>query len=148
MATNYYNLAGTVKWAKLNPSNKDIKYDPEGIYTVQFYPATADEWEKIKISGLQLGIRSDEDGEYISLRRKHEQQFGREFKIMGPPVLRHKGSDFTGLIGNGSSVVVNVAVFDTRKGKGHRLERVTITNLVEYNREKNTSEEIDDEIPF
>lgn len=40
------------------------------------------------------------------------------------------------LIGNGSDVRVRVGVYDTQKGKGQRLESVTILNLIEYTRQE------------
>lgn len=40
------------------------------------------------------------------------------------------------LIGNGSDVRVRVAVYDTQKGKGQRLESVTVLNLIEYVRQE------------
>lgn len=40
------------------------------------------------------------------------------------------------LIGNGSDVRVRVGVYDTQKGKGQRLESVTILNLIEYVRQE------------
>lgn len=39
-------------------------------------------------------------------------------------------------IGNGSDVKIRVAVYDTLKGKGQRLEAVKVLNLVEYVREE------------
>lgn len=39
------------------------------------------------------------------------------------------------LLGNGTRARVSVAVYDTQKGKGQRLEQVQVLNLVEYSRE-------------
>jgi hypothetical protein len=36
------------------------------------------------------------------------------------------------LIGNGSKVKVSVAVYDTVKGKGQRLESIQVLDLIEY----------------
>lgn len=72
------------------------------------------------------------------------------------------------LIGNGSDVKIRVAVYDTQKGKGQRLESVTVLNLVEFVRQEKElppvledvrtplepidtssgSKILDDEIPF
>jgi hypothetical protein len=140
-ATKFYNWSGRIKWAKVYDHNKDTKYDPEGIYTINFYPKDV---EAVKASGIQTSSREDEDGVYFTLRRKHEQLFGKKLEVLGPPEVKYQKLDYMDAIGNLSEVIINVAVFDTRKGKGHRLERVTITKLVEYVPEVSA----DDEIPF
>jgi hypothetical protein len=69
------------------------------------------------------------------------------------------------LLGNGTTVEITVAVYDTFKGKGHRLEAIRVLDLVEYTRDmtppelsplvtnsevqvQTLSEKLDDEIPF
>lgn len=76
------------------------------------------------------------------------------------------------LLGNGSDVRIRVAIYDTVKGKGQRLESVTVLNLVEYTPQQrelppvledvrtplvpvdmpgigtNKNNDLDDEIPF
>lgn len=49
------------------------------------------------------------------------------------------------LIGNGSSVRIDVVVYDTQKGKGQRLELVQVLDLIEY--EKKAREMDADKIP-
>ncbi|WP_205105296.1 hypothetical protein, partial [Sutterella massiliensis] len=43
-------------------------------------------------------------------------------------------------LGNGSEVTVDIAVYDTQKGKGHRVEKITVHNLVEYIRDEKLPE--------
>lgn len=144
MAT-YHNFKGKIRWARVTEAAKDTKYDKEGIYTIDFYPENLDQF---KASGIQSEIKyNDEGNPYVRLRRKHEQLFKKEFKVLGPPQVKYQGKDYTGTIGNDSTVYVNVETFPTAKGIGHRLSRITIIDLVEYKREE-TPQEQDDEIPF
>lgn len=143
MATKFYTWTGKVKWAKVREDQKDTKFDDAGVYSIVLYPDEA-AMASIKESGIQNEWKTDEDGDYITLRRRHEQIIKRELATFGPPEVNYERKPFTGSIGNGSTVAVNVAVFDTKKGKGSRLERITIRELVEYNSPKN----MDDAIPF
>jgi hypothetical protein len=55
----------------------------------------------------------------------------------GPPTVIDKDKNpVTALVGNGSKVTAKVAVYDTRMGKGHRLETVRVDELVEFVPEK------------
>lgn len=38
-------------------------------------------------------------------------------------------------IGNGSKGIINIGVYDTKKGKGHRWESLNVLDLVEFVRE-------------
>jgi hypothetical protein len=128
MSTQNIYLTGTVKWAKVR--TPDEKYND---YKVNLYP-DKDSLVRIKESGLQVQPKEDEDGTFYTFRRKHEQIIKRELKVNGPPqVLSADNTEFEGLIGNGSTVTIKVIVFDTIKGKGHRLATVRVDSLVEYN---------------
>lgn len=65
------------------------------------------------------------------------------------PTITRKGEPI--LAGNGSTVEVTLAVYDTRRGKGTRVESIRILDLVEYNPEGETSykgDTDDEENPF
>lgn len=127
MSTQNIYLTGTVKWAKVR--TPDEKYND---YKINLYP-DKNSLTLIKESGVQVQPKEDEDGMYYTFRRKHEQLIKRELKTWGPPkVLKSDNTEFEGLIGNGSGVTAKVSVFDTIKGKGHRLEVVRVDNLIEY----------------
>lgn len=134
MATQYYNLYGTTKWAKLH--EPDQKFER---YCVDAY-LDDDSWKLFDRSGMQMEKREDnEGGVYIKLARPVSQIFKNkdtkkpEVVEFGPVVVKDKsGQVITDLVGNGSEVVFNVCVFDTVKGKGHRLEEVRVLNLVEF----------------
>lgn len=132
MSTKYYKWNGTFKWARVYPDDIDTDFIEEGEYHVNFYPDD-ESWDSIEESGLKLKKREDDDGSYITLRRRQEGERNGEIIVYGPPkVYLHAEPDFTGKIGNGSKGTVNVQVYDGRKGKGHRLNAINVTELVEY----------------
>ncbi len=148
MATKTYTLTGECKWAKVwKPDEKygkhsiDIKLDAKAMKTF-----------------MDMGIankpKEDEDGNlWVSLRRDplskifvrgsdDKQEAGR------PAVM---GVDGGTEMGNGSTVTVSVSVYDYNnsfgKGKGSRLDSVTVDKLVEFKRTK-TEESDEVKSPF
>lgn len=128
MATKIIYLSGSAKWAKVR--TPDEKYDN---YTIDLYP-TKDAWGEFKASGMEVRPKRDDKGvEFITLRRPNRKLIKGELVEFGPPkVLNPDETVFEGLIGNGSEVTVRVAVYDTQKGKGHRLEAVRVDTLIPY----------------
>jgi len=191
LATNFYKLRGTLKWAKV--------YEPDSFmnaenYKIAFYPLDEKEWDKFKATGLELKIKDDTDGvsgKFVTFRRPTKKLIKDDLVIFTPP-------EITGLVnvsyedengnkirsynkadklkikrvgnvvelGNGTEAIVNFCVYDTVKGKGHRLESIRVLQLVEFEREdyeqeketvvetkiekkKSTvSEDLNDDIPF
>ena len=132
MAQNTIRLAGTCKWARLH--DLDEKYECWGL---TLYPD--EESKKVfDASGLKLKINEDEDGLHFSLRRKPEAKFKDETKQLAPPKVidadgRSLDADEVRSIGNGSSVICTVEVYETKKyGMGHRLVAVRVTNHIPY----------------
>jgi len=162
MASKWISVKGIVKWTKV--------YEPDVFsgasnWKVNFSPFDALEKKKISDSGIQLEYKMDEaDGlEYIRLRRPDKKVFSDEVTFFSPPEINGKVSvqyqDENGdrirqykkgqkvnrvgdpvEIGNGSTVIANICVYDTVKGKGHRLEGLTVLDLVEYKREEEQKE--------
>lgn len=131
MANKIIYFSGEIKWAKVK--QPDPKFD---VYTLDLY-LDEDSLSKFKLSGLGLKLRTDDNGEYIKLRRKVSKVVKGEVVDNGPPavLLKDEGGDykkFDGLIGNGSTGVCKVRVYDTQKGPGHELVTVAIDSLVEY----------------
>lgn len=127
MATEHYIFRGKAKWAKLT------KPDPEfDNFKINVY--LDDESKKLfKESGLRLEPKTDEDGEYVVFRRPNYKQFKKELVHFGAPeVIDEQGERMTALIGNGSDVAVKVVAYDSRNGKGHRLEAVKVLKLIPY----------------
>jgi hypothetical protein len=138
MATKHYEFTGKVKWAKLSEANKDTMFDPDGVYTLNLYPQDQKTWDIYADSGIRTHLRKDEvtpkedeDGKFITFRRKHKQMFSGEIQELGPPALTYEGDFFIGIVPNGSTITVRVAAFDSRKGIGHRLNSVVINELAE-----------------
>lgn len=129
MATQYVKLVGPAKWAKL--IKPDDKYQ---VYSINLY---LDEvaLEKYKKSGMQMALKEDDDGTYVAFRRPVQKIIKGDLVKLGPPkVTDSKGNEVTDLIGNGSIVEVDVAVYDSIKGKGHTLQAVRVKELVKYER--------------
>lgn len=127
MATKFYKFYGDAKWAKvLTP---DEKYDN---YALDLF-MDGKSFELFKKSGLQLKIKENEDGKYVSLRRPTKKLIKGDLVDFGPPpMVDALGRPFAELVGNGSKVAVEVAVYDTQKGKGHRMEKVHVLEHVPY----------------
>jgi hypothetical protein len=138
MSTQTYRFSGMTKWAKVR--TPDELYNN---YQVPLY-LNDEDWNVFENSGLRLKVKTDDDGKYVTFRRKHidKNRKGEDEEIGPPKIAIRDGDDYKdfpeGLIGNGSKITVWVDVYDTRQGKGHRLIGVGIDELVEYNPEGNT----------
>lgn len=127
MATKYVYLSGKTKWAKVR--KPDDKYNN---FQVPLYlnPESMKVYDTL---GLSLSKKEDEEGTFVTFKRPVSKLIKNELVNFGPPkVVNADNSEFDGLIGNGSEVTVKVAVYDTMKGPGHRLESVRVEKLVEY----------------
>lgn len=152
MATTYYNVKAKVKWAKVYEPDE---YAGAERWMVNIYPVDGKEWEKIQKSGLQSQPKEDTDGKFITLRRPTKKLIGENLVIFTPPEITgafeviyvdtktgekvrsyNKGEKTVErkgdpqVIGNGSTAIINFCVYDTRQGKGGRLESIKILDLV------------------
>lgn len=127
MASSYYYLSGKAKWAKL--FKPDDKYKN---WQIQVYMDD----ESMKIfdgSGMSMNKKQDEDGTFVTFRRPEAKVIKDELVKFDPPVVVDAdGNKLDQLVGNGSDVTIKVIVYDTMKGKGHRLEAVKVNKLVPY----------------
>lgn len=138
MATQHIFLTGLCKWAKVHAPDKEY-----GYYGMNLYLDKAAK-KVFNDSGLRLEIKEDEDGEFIRVRRDPEKL--RDWDQEKPTVLIHEGDEylpFTKNIGNGSLVTAKIQVYDSKKGKGHRLEAVAVEELVPWETEEN-----EEDLPF
>jgi hypothetical protein len=137
MATETDYLSGVGYWCKVH--KPDAKY---GNYVIDFYPDKASE-KLMKDVGIQVTAKESEHGRYYRLRREAEGVVKGEAVAYGPPKVvigtgkkNENGVEITEdtkkLIGNGSEITVKVSVYDTRKGKGHRMEAIRVDKLVEF----------------
>lgn len=124
-----YSFEGIAKWCKHD--KPDPKY---GRYSVDLY-LDADSLKKFVDSGLQLQVREDEDGKFVKFARVHKKLVKDDLVTFGPPkVYDADGNEWKqGVnIGNGSHLRVQVSVFPTIKGNGHRLEAIKVLTHVPY----------------
>lgn len=125
MATKYIKVTGPCKWAKIN--KPDEKY---GNWQITVYPDDAS-LKRIQDSGLQVGPKKDDDGINYTFRRPQRKIIKGEMVEFDKPEFKGTLPDGV-FMGNGSVVTVDVAVYDTMKGKGHTLMSVKLEKLVEF----------------
>ncbi len=168
--TKYVQARGYIEWAKVFEDNRDrestnkgvnkMLKEVEGVYKMNFYPADAQEWAKVKASGISEDMyggnkrfKKGSDfgtGEYFELKRKHKDMRevkGEEVNFGGPvPVVwwnEEKGlgtpwsREADGNIGNGSEVVVKFSVYGEGTGQTVRLEKVGVVEKLVYEGETN-----------
>lgn len=127
MPTQMEYFTGKIKWPKLH--QPDEKYNK---YTVSFY-LDDESLARFDALGLSLKKNTDEDGVFVRFARPAEKEFNGVVRNMGKPaVFNSEGEAYDGQIGNGSSAIAKVEVYDSRAGKAHRLHSIKITDLVEY----------------
>lgn len=170
MATQYINLKGKVAWAKVYEPDE---YNNVKRWILNFYPFNEEEWKKFRDSGLQVEPKTDPQGNvFVRFRRDVRRVIGDDFIFFTPPVITgavdvkyvdkatgQKVSSFKKgdgieveqvgekvLIGNESVVYVNLAVYDTVKGKGHRLQSIHVLDLVGYDPDNKSEPEPEVEV--
>lgn len=122
-----YFFSGTAKWA----GKKLGKYD---TYTFDFYPDEVS-LAAYKTSGIRVSPKTDDDGKVFYKLKRDKSLTKKDGTVidLGPPsFLNADGTEFTGLVGNGSKVTAKVAVYPTGAGVGHRWEALRIDDLVVY----------------
>lgn len=134
MSTTTLYLTGKIEWAQ-------HLFEPDdylGVkkYKVDFYP-TEQSLEDLVKSGSRKKIGDGTLGKRVRLDRPFAKDWGKGkgLEELGPPeILTSEGKPWPKdtIIGNGSEVTVKVVVYDTRMGKGTRLEAVRIDELVPY----------------
>lgn len=140
MATKTIELTGILEWAKLFESNRD-----QGEYDVETDGATTvtllmedDVFASMKNEGVRKQGKKDPDGKgvRVTFKRPWADQFGRDWAAGAPQVFTPSGDhwalDKDGLIGNGSVGVVYLDVYDTKMGKGCRLQGVQVIDHVSF----------------
>lgn len=166
--TDYVKMTGKVYWAKVY--EPDVAFGASN-FKIDFFPETEEDWEKFKKSGIQKGVKENENGKYFQLvTPSYKMIKGDIVNFTGPIVTDADGGvivDYVNSetnarvrsytnsekskvtrrgnpisIGNGTKVEVTVVVFDTFKGKGHRLQEIKILELVEYRKGDKTPEEL------
>jgi len=136
MATKTIEIQGTIEWAKLFEDNRDNgEYDVEtdGATTVDIIVDEATS-KRIKDAGIRKTGKVEEGGIRYKMKRPWKDKFDREWAAGPPKVFGPDGSVWPDgeLIGNGSVGVVFVDVYDTKMGKGCRLNGVQVIDHVSF----------------
>lgn len=133
--SSLHSVIGEAKWAKVFEFNRDrgeFHKDYDGAYTIQVYLDEAN-MKKHSASGSRVKPKIDDDGISITYKRKH---INAAVPALGgaPKVVNADDEpwDTDNLIGNGSEVEVFFTVYESKMGKGTRLEGVRVLNPVEY----------------
>jgi hypothetical protein len=138
MATTFHYASGIAQWAKVFEHNKDV-YLEEERYAIDLV-MNEEEAQKFKNTGSRLRpkVSKNEDGEVQYTVKFRRDVTHRIPEFGGPPrVVDVENKDITDLIGNGSKVTIKYCVYDTKMGKGTRLEAVRVDELVRYVRDPN-----------
>lgn len=153
MATEFHKFTGKAKWAKI--------YEPEEFrgstnWKIDIY-LDKKQLDVRKKAGIQSKVYEDEEGTYVTFKRPKTKLIKNVLnEFSGPKVIDAEGNTLVSyrkntdgtnwervgepvLIGNGSTVEVEVAVYDTSMGKGQRLETVKVIDLIEYKSEGGNS---------
>jgi hypothetical protein len=139
--TKYLELFATMEWAKVFESNRDRSpwnVETDGEYKVTLILKDEDA-AKLKEAGCATKMENTAEGVRVTVKRpcvhpRHEWAGGT------PKVADVKGQPWDlethGLIGNGSTGLVTVSVFDAGQGRfGTRLESVQVVDHVVYESE-------------
>jgi hypothetical protein len=127
MATETYYISGLAKFPRL--TKPDEKYDNYSIGVILDDKSRA----QFKESGMQLTEREYDGDKFVTFRRPNSKAIKDELvKFGAPKVMDKDGNTITALVGNGSEVTAKVIVYDSAKGKGHRLEAVRVDKLIEF----------------
>jgi hypothetical protein len=141
MATRKVVLTGIAEWAKVFDDNRDMK-GFEGAYEEFDGACTIDmildneNMSKLTASKSMKKGSPDSEGRGTKVRFIRKFNTGRDWDSGSPTVVKDDGTrwdmDEDGLIGNGSTVMVTLSVYDTSRKSivGTRLDRVKVLEHV------------------
>lgn len=138
--TQYVELRGKVKWAKIFEQNRDLE-GPNGAWkshggktSLNLY-IDKEQFKDLKAAGSQKQLKVDDDGNtYVTLDRKWEAPY----TYGGPPQVLHADGktawdlETDGYVGNDSECAVIVSVYDTGTYRGTRMDTVQVIDHVVY----------------
>ncbi len=131
MATQKHSISGKLKWTQNLTSYDDFRGQQN--YKVNLYDIDEEAWNA---TGVQTRPKVDKEGNKLFLLKRPDSKVikGETVEFGPPQVVDADGNDLTDvMIGNGSEATVDFITYDTGQyGKGHRVEKVTVTNLIEY----------------
>ena len=143
MATRKIKLTGIAEWAKVFTQNRDMKgfdgayEDCDGACTIDVI-LDDDNMQTLKDSRSIKRGSPDSEGRGIKVKFVRKYDTGRDWDSGAPLVVWSDNKpydyDTNGSIGNGSTVEVELSVYDTSRKNivGTRLDKVTVIDHVEY----------------
>ena len=121
-------LSGIAKWVKVYPGQEDLKYGKKAVLDLYL---DEESFPMFKASGSRIEVRENEDGKFIKLTRDVDKAF-KDVPLGHPKVIDTEGKPFDKIIGNGSRIVAKTVIYDSKFGKGTRLEAVQVLDHVPY----------------
>lgn len=146
MATRKVKVSGIAEWAKVFSQNRDMEgfdgvyRDHDGACTIDVI-MDDDNLTALKASRSMKKGSPDPQGRGTKVKFIRKYDTGRDWDSGAPVVKKSDGTDWDfdldGSIGNGSTVEVELSVYDTSRPAivGTRLDKVTVLELVEYVRD-------------
>jgi hypothetical protein len=146
MATRKVKLTGIAEWAKVFTQNRDMEgfdgvyKDHNGACTIDLI-MDDDNLAALKASRSMKKGSPDPQGRGTKVKFIRKFDTGRDWDSGAPVVKKSDDSDWDfssdGPIGNGSTVEVELSVYDTSRPNivGTRLDKVTVLDHVEYIRD-------------
>jgi hypothetical protein len=132
MARKIYYFSGKCEWAQVFQPTPDYDKSKQSYKINLIFDQQS--LNMFHDSELQLKLKEHKDGgKYTTFRRPTHQMIKGEVTEAGPPeVIDADGKPMEVKIGNGSDVALKVEVYDSARGKGHRLLGVKVINLIPY----------------
>jgi hypothetical protein len=151
MATRKVKLTGLAYWGKVFEDNRDLTgfenalKDAGGQCTID---VDLDEESMAKLAKSKSMLKGKDSPDNEGLTRvRFKRKWEEAYAGGAPKVVKADGTvwdyDEDGSIGNGSTVEVILNVYDTSRKNiiGTRLEKVKVTNHVEYNPDEDEEED-------
>lgn len=131
MATKFHKFTGKLKWTQNITQVDDFRGTKNYKCNLVLDEASLKEFEE---SGIQTKPYTDSDGDTFHVfKRPPQKKIKEEIVEFGPPeYVDSEGNPVTVQVANGSEAEIEVVSYDTVMGKGHRLNKVTVTKLIEY----------------
>ena len=147
-------MTGFIEYARVFTENMDANMDyhekTKGQYNVNFYPATTDGFDDYFSAGapvsamghdaIKVGNSELATGKFLKLKRPNVHPSGIEDFGGAPQVFDFRDGTSTkkwsfendGELGNGTGVVVKVSIFGEGGRASIRLEKIAVTDHVEF----------------
>ena len=143
MATRKVKLTGIAEWARVFESNRDmdgfdgVYRDHDGACTIDLI-MDDDNLAALKASRSMKKGTPDSEGRGTKVKFIRKFNTGKDWDSGAPIVQKSDGSTWSfsddGTIGNGSTVEVELSVYDTSRPNivGTRLDKVKVIDHVAY----------------